>query len=102
MARIPRHGEVPPALLTLDYLFLVAILTSLLLAIIVAAERRRERTKSRESWGWKDAVFVGAGIQGAYGLVLLSMLYLPNPAVVIALRQLSLPMTLAASAWFLK
>lgn len=102
MARIPRHGEVPPALLTLDYLFLVAILTSMLLGIIVAAKRRRAGTKSRESWGWKDALFVGAGIQGAYGLVLLSMLYLPNPAVVIALRQLSLPMTLAASAWFVK
>lgn len=102
IGKLPRGGEIPAVFLALDYLFLVAILTSLLLCIPWVAGRLGRVPVKAESWGWKDALFVGAGMQGAYGLVLMAMLFLPNPAVVLALRQLSLPMTLVASARLLK
>lgn len=101
LSQLPREAGVPPILQTLTYLFWMALVTSAFLTALVWLGAKKS-WEPIGPWKWRTAFVVGAGMQLSYGLVLVSMAYLPNPAVVMALRQLSLPMTSLASAWFLK
>lgn len=100
LGRMGDPGGVHPGLRTLTYLFWMCLATSALLAPVVLRQRRTA-PRPESPLKWKDVVTVGVGMQVSYGLVLLAMAFLPNPGVVLALRQLSLPLTLVFSVWIL-
>lgn len=97
------HVSLPSWQITLVYAFFEAVTSTFWLVLFIAGHKR-ERTILLQVGRIQilSAISMGIGIYLTYSLVLVSMAFVTNVSYVVAFRQLSIPLGVVLSVWFLK